>query len=727
MPAHVQKKIGTQRYRSMVMTRRIMTEDDVDLQSYLTIPLDQQPEVLCNGQDQTVISEISEMTRGRPTTTVVPISVFTAFPVSSPFLQYATNRSKEDRPTAILPIDPPQRVAKNKARIEESNHKKTTKKHTRKLSSSEMAGKASTTKQQKKSRSKRNTAPEIADDGTTVQSINTLPPDHAYAPTVEPQIVRRFQQEAILSTYLSNSFREIWKYQYGRENSEGLSNEQEYEPPLISPSHALHLSMTEPELVTRQEMATKRRKRRWIGSVSCLAAIIVVATVGAILIWFFVFQKSGEGRESYQEQFPSGMTSAPTHTIPFRTPIPIMPTLLPSKRRVSTETAIDVVPTSKNISIDWTNATSEKPSNRPSTPAPSEALISISPVSPTRIEPASTRTPTISNAPITTFIGWTITKVVAPVTFCYLSRNGTILALSNATNVWVLSLENDTIWVPHGTLKYPQTSPLSLQLSQDGSTLVLSRQHTFNLSYTVVAAYRWDGSDYKSLGKWIAVSRQKNVDVGVSRDGSQVAIGDSTSIQLFDWNNDDYVLSDQINVSDTRNLTLADSAKRFAVINGGNGILVYQVSDNLFQNKSGWIEYKLDVVNVQMASISKDGSKVACIISPHDSNRTAMANRSVFLTFEITNSSSKLIQMGPPIQINSTKASFSLAFNGLTLALQSEKGLQILSYQSGIWNVTGMFELSNGSSLSLSDYDNKIVLAGVFNETVHVLRRDNKA
>ena len=703
-----------------------MAEDDIDLQSYLTIPLDQQPEVLCNGQDETVISEISEITRGRSTTTVIPRSVRSVSSKASPSLYSATNRFKEDHSTNIPPIDPPRRVSRNKGRTEDSKQKRATKKHSRNSSNSKKVVNPSTTNQKKKSRNKRNMTPEIADDRTTVQSVNTLPPDHAYTPTVEPQIVRRFQQEAILSSYLSNSFRDIWKYQYGRENSEGLAGEQEYEPPLISPSHALQLSIIEPEADTSEENVPKRRKRRWSGTLSCLAVVIVISAVGAVLIWFFLFQKSGRESEQYKAQSQSGMTSTPTPQIPSRTPIPITPTLMPSKRRVSMENPVDLAPTSKDNGIGWMNQTSGKPSNHPWARAPSEASKTNSPASPIRIEPSSTKTPTISKGPITAFAGWTNTEVMAPATLCYLSGNGTILALSNATNLWVLSLVNDTTWVPHGTFKSPQTSPLSLQLSQDGSTLVVSRQHTFNLSYTVVAAYRWGGSDYISLGKWIAVSWEGNVAVGVSRDGNKVAIGDSTAIQLFDWYNDDYVLSDQINVSDTRNLTLAGNAKRLAVVDGRNGILVYQVSDNIFQNNSGWTEFKLDIKNVQMASISKDGSTVACIIPQDTNNQTSMVNRSVFLAFDITNSSSELIQLGPPIQTDSTKVIFSLAANGLTVALQSENELKIMSYQSVEWNIIGHFELSNGKSLSLSNYGGMIVLAGVFNETVLVLRSDNK-
>lgn len=121
--------------------------------------------------------------------------------------------------------------------------------------------------------------------------------------------------------------------------------------------------------------------------------------------------------------------------------------------------------------------------------------------------------------------------------------------------------------------------------------------------------------DYQSGRQWIYVSWEREVSFRVAADGNILAVCDSTAIQIYGWEKDTYILASQINVSETRSLSLAKSAPRLVVISSGKGVDIYSAQlTNLFKNETGWLRYKLAVSDVDFASISKDGSKVACLI-----------------------------------------------------------------------------------------------------------------
>lgn len=299
--------------------------------------------------------------------------------------------------------------------------------------------------------------------------------------------------------------------------------------------------------------------------------------------------------------------------------------------------------------------------------------------------------------------------------------------MSNATHIWAFVLENNGTWVPLGTPKTPQTPPLSIQLSLDASTIVVRRLHTFNQTFTAVAAYRWDGTDYKAVGKRITVtaSWEREVSFGINVDGNTVAVGDSTQIQIFSWDESDYILTSQINVSDTSQLSIAGGAKRLAVLDGKKGVIVYHASNNIFQNETGWIAYRLNVTNVLLSSISKDGTKVVCVV-PQYANASYATNANAVVLHEYRSPLNAWIQLGNKFLSNNTITGFDMAVNGQTIALQSDEKIQIISYQDGEWGLIGQFDDSDGKAVSLSYYSGELFLAGIIANQTIVLRREDK-
>jgi hypothetical protein len=229
--------------------------------------------------------------------------------------------------------------------------------------------------------------------------------------------------------------------------------------------------------------------------------------------------------------------------------------------------------------------------------------------------------------------------------------------------------------------------------------------------------------------KWITAtpSWESEVSIGVNRDGNTVVVGDSTQVQIFNWDVTEYILTNQIDVAETSQLSIAGGAQRLAVLDENKGVIVYHASNNIFQNETGWEAHRLNVTNVLLVSISKDGTKIVCVV-PQDTNGRYATKANAVVLYQYQSPGNTWIQMGNAFLVSATITAFDTTTNGQTIVLRLDEKIQIISYHDGEWGLIGQFDGSYGKTVSLSDFSGGLFLAGIIdNQTIVLHHEDNNA